>query len=56
MQNDSTQGIPREAREGLERAWLAILAERYPQFTWAIVDDPSEDDPDRRTLEGRGPR
>jgi len=26
--------IPREAREGLMRSWLAILKERHPHATW----------------------
>jgi hypothetical protein len=35
--------IPREARDGLMRAWLAILQEKHPQFTWiAIEQEPSE--------------
>jgi hypothetical protein len=35
--------IPREARDGIMRAWLAILREKHPQFTWiAIEQEPSE--------------
>jgi hypothetical protein len=26
--------IPREARDGLMRAWLAILKDRHPDVTW----------------------
>jgi hypothetical protein len=36
--------LPREAREGLMRAWLEILKERHPEVTWVTVDDgPVED-------------
>lgn len=31
--------IPPKAREGLIRAWLAILAERHPGVTWVTVTD-----------------
>jgi hypothetical protein len=30
--------LPREAREGLVRAWLQILQERYPGPTWVPVE------------------
>lgn len=30
--------IPREAREGLMRAWLEILQERHPGPIWVPVD------------------
>jgi hypothetical protein len=26
--------IPREAREGLLRAWLKVLSDRHPDVTW----------------------
>jgi hypothetical protein len=29
--------ISNEAREGLERAWLAILRARHPEYEWVIV-------------------
>jgi hypothetical protein len=29
--------LPREAREGIERAWLEILRERHPGIEWQIV-------------------
>ncbi len=32
------QGIPRQAREGLMRAWLEILHERHPGVTWIAVE------------------
>jgi hypothetical protein len=33
--------IPREARDGIMRAWLAILSERHPNVTWiARGDEP----------------
>ena len=31
------QGIPRQARDGLMRAWLEILRERHPDVTWVAV-------------------
>lgn len=30
--------IPREARDGLMRAWLAMLREKHPQVTWIAVE------------------
>jgi hypothetical protein len=30
--------FPREAREGLMRAWLKVLNDRHPQVTWVPVD------------------
>jgi hypothetical protein len=36
--------LPREAREGLMRAWLEILRERHPGTSWIIEKSPSEDD------------
>jgi hypothetical protein len=26
--------LPREARDGLMRAWLKVLSDRHPQVTW----------------------
>ena len=37
--------LPREAREGLLRAWLAILKERNPEVTWIAQDRKSADEP-----------
>lgn len=37
--------IPREAREGLMRAWLEILRERHPGTSWIVEESPSEDGP-----------
>ncbi len=35
--------IPREARDGLMRAWLSILGEKHPEFTWiAVEQEPSK--------------
>jgi hypothetical protein len=31
--------IPREAREGLMRAWLEILRERNPEVTWVAISE-----------------
>jgi hypothetical protein len=30
--------LPREAREGLMRAWLDLLNERHPGATWIAID------------------
>jgi hypothetical protein len=38
--------IPREARDGLMRAWLEILRERHPGVTWVPITDGSLDDDD----------
>lgn len=36
--------LPHEARVGLMRAWLAILNERHPQYTWIAAEQkPSEE-------------
>jgi hypothetical protein len=29
--------LPREAREGLMRAWLKVLSDRHPNVTWVPV-------------------
>jgi hypothetical protein len=29
--------LPREARDGLTRAWLEILKERFPGVTWVAT-------------------
>jgi hypothetical protein len=34
--------IPREAREGIMRAWLAILRERHPDVIWIQVTQTSQ--------------
>lgn len=36
--------IPREARDGLMRAWLEILHKRHPGATWLPLKDGSMDD------------
>jgi hypothetical protein len=36
--------LPREAREGLMRAWLEILRERHPGTSWIVEENASEDD------------
>lgn len=33
--------IPREARDGLMRAWLEILREQHPDVTWLPLEDAS---------------
>ena len=30
--------LPRQARDGLMRAWLDILRERHPEVTWVPAD------------------
>jgi hypothetical protein len=39
--------LPREARDGLMRAWLEILRERHPDVTWVAVREAAsfEDHP-----------
>jgi hypothetical protein len=37
--------IPREARDGLMRAWLEILRERNQDVTWVAVSE-GDSDPD----------
>lgn len=41
--------LPREAREGLMRAWIEILEERHPGLTWVAV--PVDPDPDHEERE-----
>jgi hypothetical protein len=41
--------LPREAREGLMRAWLEILRERHPGVTWLPLDDGSVNDDENTT-------
>jgi hypothetical protein len=37
--------LPREARDGLMRAWLEILREQHPDVTWVpLKDAPPMDD------------
>lgn len=33
-----TTRLPREAREGLMRAWIEVLSNRHPAYTW--IPDP----------------
>jgi hypothetical protein len=35
--------LPREAREGLMRAWLEILRDRHPSVTWVAVEQVEQD-------------
>jgi hypothetical protein len=38
--------IPHEARDGLMRAWLAILQERHPNVSWIpVTETPPEPAP-----------
>lgn len=32
--------LPREAREGLMRAWIKVLSDRHPNVTWIPAHDP----------------
>jgi hypothetical protein len=36
--------IPREARDGLMRAWLEILRDRHPGASWIVEETPQEGD------------
>jgi hypothetical protein len=35
--------IPREAREGVMRAWLEILRDRHPSVSWVPVEQGEQD-------------
>jgi hypothetical protein len=35
--------IPREARDGLMRAWLEILCERHPGISWVPAEQDRHD-------------
>ncbi len=35
--------LPREARDGLMRAWLEILRERHPGTSWIVEETNPED-------------
>jgi hypothetical protein len=37
--------LPREARDGLMRAWLEILRERHPGTSWIAEETPRAEDP-----------
>jgi hypothetical protein len=47
-------GLPREARDGIMRAWLEILRQRHPNVTWIAAQEdelredetPSETEPE----------
>ena len=49
--------LPREAREGLMRAWLEILREKHPGVAWVPVAEaaPPEDHPSPAMPESRLP-
>jgi hypothetical protein len=32
--------LPKEAREGITRAWLEILRERHPGVLWVAAEQP----------------
>jgi hypothetical protein len=40
--------LPREARDGLMRAWLEILREQHPDVTWLPLEDASLMDDENR--------
>jgi hypothetical protein len=42
VRQETPPRLPREAREGLMRAWLAILQARHPQLTWIPCRTESE--------------
>jgi hypothetical protein len=35
--------LPREARDGIMRAWLEILRERHPGVSWMQVEQTKEE-------------
>jgi len=37
--------LPREARDGLMRAWLEILRERHPGTSWIAEETSQAEDP-----------
>ena len=43
--------IPREARDGLMRAWLEILRERHPGTAWVADRQDKYDAPPERAIE-----
>jgi hypothetical protein len=43
--------IPREARDGLMRAWLEILRERHPGVAWIPTSDERSSSPSVSTPE-----
>jgi hypothetical protein len=43
--------IPREARDGLIRAWLEILRERHPGTSWIVEESLKEDPPTTAQVE-----
>jgi hypothetical protein len=43
--------LPREARDGIMRAWLEILRERHPGTSWIAGESPCEDDPPTKAKE-----
>jgi hypothetical protein len=45
-------GLPRQAREGLIRAWLEILRQRHPAVVWVVCDQVSDEE---RNSEGATP-
>jgi hypothetical protein len=44
--------LPKEAREGLVRAWLEILRERHPEVEWVPVGREQPDPEQPRKREG----
>ena len=49
-----SQGIPKEAREALMRAWVALLQERHPGVTWVPVEHPQDREGAERSSGHRG--
>ena len=54
MTKRSHQGLPKEARDGLMRAWIDILRERHPGVEWVEKRErsSSKSRPDERRLRG----
>ena len=44
--------LPREARDGIMRAWLEILRERHPGTSWIAGESPCEGDPPSEPKKG----
>jgi hypothetical protein len=47
--------IPREARDGLMRAWLEILREQHPDVSWLPLEDGSPIDDENTDSAGASP-
>jgi hypothetical protein len=48
--------IPRQARDGLTRAWIEILQERHPTVAWIVTDPTVEHDAYQQDSHATTPR